>query len=301
MRKTPKEQLLNKKKGLLLLAAMTITVSTAYSSEVKVCAVPQVYSALESLHEISPVDYSVKYGTSGDILSWITNNQEHCELVLSSDEKLPILLIRAQKAQAATMHSFIRAPLLLWSADPRAIDANLKVITGKKLRSLSIPRSELTPVGFAARMITSRKEFPTGYLEGRIYHTDQEYQSFSLIKSGVVQAGFITKPLVIKSGGRIEGSYWQVPREMYPDLLYYEVLTQEAVNNKDAETFYNLFRSNKKVENIFTQAGFEPLSPRSDFVPPSQVAKKPQTQAEKTRSASPRHSRQSSVRNRQSK
>ena len=173
--------------------------SPLQASEVKVCAVPQVYGALEALHEISPVDYSTRYGTANDILSWITNAQEHCDLVISSDEKLPILLIRAQKAQPASLHSFIRAPLLLWSADPRVLDSSLKVIREKKLKSLCVPRAELTPVGFATKMILAKKEFPTSYLEGKIYRTDQEYQCFSLIKSATVQSGFITKPLVISA------------------------------------------------------------------------------------------------------
>lgn len=56
------------------------------SADVVVCAVPQVYSALESAKEDASNKFETYYAPAEDITSRIANNSGKCSIVVSSDE-----------------------------------------------------------------------------------------------------------------------------------------------------------------------------------------------------------------------
>ena len=89
---------------------------------VTVCAATQTYSALEAVKEHSPTEITTQYAAGEDLEALLAEDKSHCELVISADEKLPILLVRAGKASASSMSVLVRAPLILWSADPTLLD-----------------------------------------------------------------------------------------------------------------------------------------------------------------------------------
>lgn len=229
--------------------------ANSYSADLKICAVPQVYSAFEAIKEISPVNFESKYASATDIYAKIANNEEKCDIVISSDEKLPILLIRSGKASAQNKEQLVRAPLLLWSKDPSLLDKTAYAITTKKLKSIAIANPHLTPVGFASHKIFSQKNFPKDYLNGHIFRADHEYQVFAMVENGNVQCGFLSRPLIIKNG-LPSGSYWQVPRGTYPDLIYYAQTLDSNKNKRDAQTFIKFLKEDHRALNIFIKAGF---------------------------------------------
>ncbi len=102
---------------------------------VTVCAATQTYSALEAVKEHSPTEITTQYAAGEDLEALLAEDKSHCELVISADEKLPILLVRAGKASASSMSVLVRAPLILWSADPTLLDNKASVVANKKLTS----------------------------------------------------------------------------------------------------------------------------------------------------------------------
>ncbi len=257
------------RRSLLILAlALILPAAMEAQAQVRLCAVPQVYQAVESLKDISPLPYETFYAVPDDIYARVANSQDgkdSCDVVISSDERLPILLTRALKAVPGTMNAFIRAPLILWSQKPGLIDRKGGAASAKKLKSLALPKPSLTPVGYAAKLVAEKSSFPTRHLEGHIYRGEQEYQVYALVKDGHADAGFITKPLVVQENGRIEGSYWQVSREAYPDICYYVTLMDNASDKNAAEQFHGFISSNLKVREAFVRAGFEPLNDSADY------------------------------------
>lgn len=230
-------------------------------SAVTVCASTQTYSALEAVKEHSPTEITSKYAAGEDLEALLAEDNNHCELVISADEKLPVLLVRAGKTSASSMSVLVRAPLILWSADPTLLDNKASAVANKKLKSLALPNAKLTPVGYATSKIVSRKNFPTNYLKGRIYRTEHEYQVLSLVESGNVQAGFLTRPLILDKTGHMRGSFWQTPKELYPELDYYLVILKDAEKKSDVQRLANYLKSNEQVMGDFIKAGFDrPLS-----------------------------------------
>ena len=231
------------------------------NAEVNVCAATQTYSALEGIKDHAPVDYKVQYATAEDLEAIATEDRSKCEIVLSSDEKLAVLLVRSGKLNLSNMHQLVRAPLLLWSSDPSLLDSSATVVARKKLKSLALPKAELTPVGYAASEIVSRKNFPTDYLKGKIYRTEQEYQVYSMVESGNVQAGFLTKPLIMDATGHLRGSFWQVPRDLYSELGYYLMPLERYKEDSDVKRLMNYLLTSDKVMKDFIATGFDkPLS-----------------------------------------
>lgn len=249
---------MRKKSIQLLLALVSVfVISKVTAQELTVCAVPQTYSALEAVKHKAPVKFKTFYALEDEILSRINNNNGICSLVISSDEKLPILLLRSNQTKTDRLKPFVTAPLILWSKDPTLFANNIDVIKNKKLKSLGLPNPHLTPVGFAAKQIVSKKTFPSEYLKHRIYRADHEFQIFSFVANQSVQAGFVTKPLIYKDG-HTTGSFWNIPDDTYDPIFYYLIDTSKS-NSHSIQVLFNYIYANGQALRHFYEYGFEPI------------------------------------------
>lgn len=241
----------------LFITTFFINNATASPNKVKICSVVQLYSTMTALQHVAPYKFDLVFDTPTDLYARIANNELQCDLLLSSDERLPITLIRGGKGQASGMVPFAIAPLILLAKDPNLFKYNLNAISKKQLKSLALPDARLTPVGFATHQIVKTSAFPTEYLKSKIYRADQEYQILSLISNGYVQAGFVTLPLYKDLENPQDYSYWLIPRKYYPDIFYYVLLLKNAVNNNNAINIMRYLVENPQVVKILKQYGFE--------------------------------------------
>lgn len=248
MRKTSK---------ILTITCAFFFMNSVQASSVTICASTQTYSALEAIKTHSPIDYKVQYAFAEDLEALVSDPKSPCQLIISSDEKLPILLVRSGKALISDMQKIARAPLILWSADPHLLDEKASVVAKKQLKSLAIPKAELTPVGYAAAQIATRHNFPTNYLKGHIYRAEHEYQVLAMVQGGNVQTGFLSKPLILDNNGKAMGSYWQTPRHLYPELAYYLIPIQSEKNKSEIQKLWNYLKTSKAVMQDFIAAGFD--------------------------------------------
>ena len=120
-----------------------------------------------------------------------------------------------------------------------------------------MPNPHLTPVGFAAKQIVSKKTFPSEYLKHRIYRADHEFQIFSFVANQSVQAGFVTKPLIYKDG-HTTGSFWNIPENTYAPIFYYLIDTSKS-NSHSIQVLFNYIYANSQALRHFYEYGFEPI------------------------------------------
>ncbi len=237
---------------------------TETDNALKICAEPQLYLALTNLQEQQPAalgtPFALYFNTATDLYAQLANNQLKCDVLLSSSERLPILLIRSGKAMPGSMSSFARVPLVLYSADPQLFkDGRTDAISGRKLKSLALPNASLTPAGFAAAEIAARPDFPTNYIKQHIYRAEQEYQVYAMVSGGNVQAGFLTLPLITAKDGSTQGSHWLVPQDLYPPLYYY-ALSLKGGRQDESSALINKLTFGKEAQPFLRQAGFTPLT-----------------------------------------
>ncbi|MGN0893383.1 MAG: substrate-binding domain-containing protein [Succinivibrio sp.] len=226
---------------------------------VTVCAVPQAYSALEKIKRTAPFYFRTYYGTFEELFARINSadKKNYCSLVISDEEKIPVLLIEAGKTTYSNYKAFVKAPLILWSADEKLFEEDIKVIKKKRLKSLALPKQNLSCVGFTAGQVVKRKSFPTEYLKNRIYRADHEFHAYSLVSSGNVQAGFMTKPVIMRNG-KPTGSYWLVPDEYYDQIQYY--IVNLSLEDRKSGAVYDYISTDKNALSCFFDAGFCDLS-----------------------------------------
>ncbi|MCR5536819.1 MAG: substrate-binding domain-containing protein [Succinivibrio sp.] len=242
------------------VACAVAALSTLAQAELAVCAVPQLYAVLEGLHDHTALEYQVNYATSADLYSKLVNKHLTCDLLLSDEEKLPILLTRADLTDPYSFKALFRAPLILWSPDPDLIQSSYNAPTEAKISSLALADPRLTPVGFASHKVFNRDLAAVKrHIQSRVYTSEHEYLVYSMVKEGLVQCGLISKPLALSASGRLEGSYWEVPRSSAPDLLYYIIKAKAPQEPEAAETFYQLLLDSANLNPLLIDSGFAPL------------------------------------------
>lgn len=246
--------------AILMLASSSL----AFCAELKVCAVPQLYNALNAIKKESSVAFKPFFATSSDLYAQISNSSANagvCDIVLSSDEKLPIRLIRSQKADGSSLKPFARVPLVMWSQDPKLFNSTngTSLLSAGKIKSLAVAKADLSPVGYATKKVLASRQISTSALKDHIYRAEQEYQVYSMVTSGNVQAGIVTKPLVESGSSVKNGSYWEIPRSLYPDIQYYVVVMQSASSNPNASKIVNELLNSDKLKLTLQKYGFYDL------------------------------------------
>lgn len=246
---------------LSLFSANTFAFTFSNNDNVIVCANTQMYFALNNIKKIAPHKFDPFFATTSELYAMIANNTKKCDILISSEEKIAIELIRSSRINAQSLQPFLRAPLILWSKNPFLFKNNSPLnIETSKLKSIAIAKAELTPVGFATNQIVSSNKFKTNYLKDKIYRADHEYQVYSMVSSENVQAGFISKPLIIKNIKDNDGSYWIVPKSYHADILYYISIHTNSVNKKEVISLYNYLYKNSKATQYFRAFGFEDIN-----------------------------------------
>lgn len=344
--------------ALLLCSALPC----AYGADtLKICAVPQLYLALEHLHGVLPYDFEARYNTPGtweEQLSASADTTQECDLLLSSDERLPITLIRAKKGLGSAMLPFTRAPLVLWSADPALLagqrlsaapsdapdrpagsrhdrrfelcptlaevergslaaagaalardpwdepqgdpwdevqpqsepsaapltqaqrDQRVNAILLRtaqedpsaelaqtleklELKSLAYANAHLTPVGYASRQVRYAAPQVTAHLPHAQYQFEHEYLVYEEVRTGAVQCGLVSKPLVVSSThpSTVVGSYLTIPRRVHADVQYYVLLMEQSKDKPEAIAVLRSLRESAQVQAILQRYGFAPLAP----------------------------------------
>ncbi len=244
----------------LLLSSVFTSFNANASDDIVVCGVPQVYSAVMSIKNFSPVKYDTYFGTQEDIEERVLSNSGTCTLILTDEEKLPVSLLRANKTSVDAVKQFIKAPLILWTKNKRLLIDDVRPIVKKKLKSIALPKPELTSVGYSASEVSKMKNFPTEYLKknNKIYRPNSEFQAYVLARSGKVQTAFVTKPLIMRNG-RPTGSYWFIPHDYYSPIYYYIISTE---NSKRAKELFDYLSTNSDALQYFYRSGFEDLAKR---------------------------------------
>lgn len=227
----------------------------------KVCAVPQLYSALSTLQGHTSIAFTPRFATNNELYALLSNTAstklpQLCDVLLAADERLPISLIRMQKAVATTMQPFARAPLILWARHPQLLQGTdpQTLIENHAIKSIALAQSKLTPVGFATEQVLTQLDITP--IKEHTYKANHEYQVYSMVNSGNVDCGVISYPLIINEQRQTTGSAWPIPRNYYPDIRYYGIVLTPSSLNHAAPKFLHMLASDPKVQNHLQSFGF---------------------------------------------
>lgn len=227
-------------------------------AELRVCAEPQFYAVVHELQGLADPPFTAVVDTTTVLEAGLANRALRCDLVLTGFSALGVMLMRGGRVQPAQVQVVAHAPLVVAARDRQLFRHGVEAITGKRLRSLAVPRAARSAVGHAAAHIIRSPAFPTGYLEDDIYRADQEFQVLAMLDSRKVQAGFITLPLLHLLPWPEEYSYWKIPATYYPPLPCLAMIPSDSTQQELAARLMEALLHHPRVRELLERRGFGP-------------------------------------------
>jgi len=202
---------------------------------------PVLPPILEQFHQATGIRAEATYQASAVLTTQIQNGAPF-DLFLSADLGYPKRLIDAGLADAAgstdssTPITYARGTLVLWARkDSPLPPPSLDLLRSPDLKRLAIANPERAPYGRAAvAALTSLKLYDA--LKPRLVTAENISQAAQFVDSGNADAGLISLTSALTPRLTANGSYFVIPRDLYPPIEQGAVIvsntTQRAAAHK---------------------------------------------------------------------
>lgn len=188
--------------------------------------------------------HTVKYsfGATGQLYTQITQGAPF-EVFLAADAERPELAETEGYAVPGSRFTYCVGKLVLWSADPGAIDAEGEVLKSADFDRLAIANPETAPYGTAAVEVLEAFGVHEAVLP-KIVQGSSIAQTHQFVATGNAEIGFIALAQIIMDD---KGSRWMVPDNLYTPIVQDAVLLKKGEANEVARAYLNFLRSPKAV------------------------------------------------------
>lgn len=185
-------------------------------------------------------DYRVTliFGSTGKQYAQIINGAPF-DLFFAADSARPELLEQQGLAVKDSRFTYALGRLVLWSPQPELVDDQGEVLASSNFRHLAIANPKLAPYGLAAQQVMQALGL-LDLLSPRLVRGENIAQVFGFVKSANAELGFVAWSQISRPGDFVDGSFWNVPQDLYAPI------EQQAVLLKDspaAREFLALVRS----------------------------------------------------------
>lgn len=244
--------------ALLVLLFSLLSSEQSLAGRITVAVASNFAGTLEELvenYKSNGDEIVIVSGATGKLTAQIVEGAPF-DIFLSADDEAPRVLVREGRAVGETEFTYAIGKLALWSADPGLVSANgEEVLRGGNFRKLAYANPKVAPYGVAAET-TLRALGLFDILQGKIVTGENIGQAFSMIASGGAELGFVALSQVLGSEEGEEGSFWEVPMNLYPAVRQNAILLARAKDNPAASAFLEFLKSGAALEIIRT-AGYE--------------------------------------------
>jgi molybdate transport system substrate-binding protein len=134
--------------------------------------------------------------------------------------------------------------LVLWSADPKLVDAKGEILKKGGFKHLAIANPKTAPYG-AAAMQTMDKLGVVDQLKPLFVQGENIAQTHQFVSTGAAELGFIAFSQVIKNGQIGSGSGWIVPGKLYDPIRQDAVILAKGKDNPAALALMNYLKGDK--------------------------------------------------------
>lgn len=197
---------------------------------------------------------SLAFGATGKFYAQITNGAPF-EVLLSADTETPARLIKEGHGETGSAFTYAIGKLVLWSADPKFIDAKGEVLKKGGFRHLAIANPKTAPYGAAALQVMSKlgvsENLKPLFVQGENISQTQQF-----VATGAAELGFIAYSQVIKNGQIGSGSGWLIPGNLYDPILQDAVLLAKGKDKPAANALLNYLKG-EKAQAVIKSFGYE--------------------------------------------
>jgi molybdate transport system substrate-binding protein len=185
------------------------------------------------------------------------------DVFLSADLGYPKKLIDAGLADAAgstdssTPITYARGTLVLWARKDSKLPApSLDLLRSPDLKRLAVANPDRAPYGKAAvATLTSLKLYDA--LKPRIVTAENIAQTAQFVESGNADAGLISLTSTMTPQLQASGTYWMIPRDLYPPIEQGAVIVT-ATKQRDAAHKFLDFLLSAPVQAELEKSGLMP-------------------------------------------
>jgi len=182
------------------------------------------------------------FGSTGKFYAQIRNGAPF-EVLLTADDTTPARLIKENAAVAGTQFTYAIGKLMLWSPKPGVVDAAGEVLKKAGNEPIALADPKLAPYGAAA--VEAMKALGVHHSwQSKIVTAENITQAHQFVRSGNSQLGFVALSQVLKDG-KIEGSAWQVPANLYTPIRQDAVVLENGKGKPAAEALMKFLKADK--------------------------------------------------------
>lgn len=191
--------------------------------------------------------HTVKYsfGATGQLYTQITQGAPF-EAFLAADAVRPELAEIEGYAVPGSRFTYSVGKLVLWSADPAAVDAKGDALRSDIFNRLAIANPETAPYGAVAVEVLKALGVYEA-VQPKIVQGSSIAQAHQFVATGNAQLGFVALAQIVADE---EGSRWVVPNDLYAPIVQDAVLLKKGAANEAASAYLNFLRGPKAVAII---------------------------------------------------
>ena len=218
---------------------------------------------LGEFRESTGILVDTTYQASAALTTQIQNGAPF-DLFLSADVGYPRRLIAARLADAAgstdstTPVIYARGTLVLWTRkDSGLTPPSLDLLRSPQLRRLAIANPDRAPYGRAAvAALVSLKLYDI--LKPKLVTAENIAQAAQFVDSGNADAGLISLTSALTPRLASSGSYFVIPRDLYPPIEQGAVIISKTTQRAAARQLLDFLLS-LPVQAQLTQSGLTPV------------------------------------------
>lgn len=185
----------------------------------------------------------LSFGATGKFYAQIANGAPF-GVLLAADDTTPEKIGKESLGDAATRFTYAIGQLVLWSKQPRYVDAEGKVLARNDWKHIAIANPKLAPYGLAA-MQTLDKLGLMAQVQPRVVTGENIGQTYQFAASGNAQLGFVALSQVMEGGQLREGSAWVVPASMHAPIRQDAIVLKPGRGNEAAAALMHYLRGDK--------------------------------------------------------
>lgn len=227
-----------------LVVVWTLTVAIcaagpARADEIRVAVASNFTHAMRALAErfeaISDHEITLIFGSTGKHYAQIRNGAPF-DVYFAADADRPRMLEEDGLIVPGSRVTYALGRLVLWSPRENYVDPAGDCLEAGDFRHLAIANPKLAPYGQAAAQVLQARGL-WEKMQGQLVRGENIGQAYQFVKSGNAQLGFVACSQVTRPGQPTEGSFWEVPQELYEPIVQQAVLLRDLDAGRELLAF----------------------------------------------------------------